>query len=81
MKKYQVMYNGYWNDEWYGESDSLTGAKRIATNHARSRYGYEIPYIYLADDVVLDGKKHRIKRDAIPIATKWNGHWFVKQEV
>lgn len=32
MKKYQVI-GGQYESKWYGESDSLRGAKCIATRH------------------------------------------------
>lgn len=53
MKKYQII-GGQYEQYWYGESDSLRGAKCIAT---RSReywdnwQGWHTPRIYKAEDV------------------------------
>ena len=53
MKKYQVI-GGQYESVWYGESDSLRGAKCIATRHAEywdNWQGWHKPRIYLAEDV------------------------------
>lgn len=53
MKKYQVI-GGQYEQYWYGESDSLRGAKSIATKHMEfwdNHAGWHKPGIYLAEDV------------------------------
>lgn len=53
MKKYQVI-GGQYESVWYGESDSLRGAKRIATSHAEywdNWQGWHKPRIYRAEDI------------------------------
>lgn len=85
MKKYQVI-GGQYEQQWYGESDTICGAKRIATNHMEfwdNRQGWRKPDIYTADHVKViksegrittpDGKKIRIATGQ-PICT-WN-HWM-----
>lgn len=52
MKKYQVI-GGQYEPCWYGESDSLRGAKIIASKNTEywdNWQGWHIPKIYLADD-------------------------------
>ena len=53
MKKYQVI-GGQYESRWYGESDSLRGAKIIATRNEEywdNWQGWHKPSIYLAEDV------------------------------
>lgn len=53
MKKYQVI--GGYRATWYGESESLTGAKIIASRDAEywdNYIGWVKPHIYLASDCV-----------------------------
>lgn len=52
MKKYQVI-GGQYEQYWYGESDSLHGARVIAGKHKEywdNWQGWHKPGIYLADD-------------------------------
>ena len=53
MKKYQII-GGQYESHWYGESDSLRGAKCIATRSKEywdNWQGWHTPNIYDADDV------------------------------
>lgn len=53
MKKYQVI-GGQYETCWYGESDTLRGAKIIATRHEEywdNWQGFHKPSIFLAEDV------------------------------
>ena len=53
MKSYQVI-GGQYEFYWYGESDTLRGAKSIATRHEEywdNHQGWHTPRIYKADDV------------------------------
>lgn len=82
MKKFQVI-GGQYERHWYGESDSLHGAKIIAAKHDEywdNWAGWHRPNIYCADDVIItiakgmityrDGEKIIVPRcDAQPIAT------------
>lgn len=81
MKKYQVI-GGQYESHWYGESDTLRGAKCIATRNEEywdNWQGWHKPRIYEAKDVVEiesrgritshDGAIIRVPRDmAEPIA-------------
>lgn len=52
MKKYQVI-GGQYEQCWYGESDTLRGAKCIATRHMEywdNWAGWHKPHIYRAED-------------------------------
>lgn len=52
MKNYQVI-GGQYEQHWYGESDSLRGAKIIATRHEEywdNWQGWHKPGIYRAED-------------------------------
>lgn len=54
MKKYQVI-GGQYESKWYGESDTLRGAKCIATRNQEywdNWQGWHKPAIYASDDVV-----------------------------
>lgn len=62
MKKYQVI-GGQYESKWYGESDSLRGAKIIATKHQEywdNWQGWHKPCIYAAEDVTEIESKGRI---------------------
>jgi hypothetical protein len=90
MKKYQVI-GGQYESCWYGESDSLHGAKIIATKNMEywdNWQGWNTPKIYNANDcyetesnglvTMPDGCKIILKKyDAIPIAAKnkYSGKW------
>lgn len=53
MKKYQVI-GGQYESCYYGESDSLHGAKVIAGKHKEywdNWQGWHTPHIYLSSDV------------------------------
>ncbi len=53
MKKYQVI-GGQYESHWYGESDSLHGAKVIAGKNKEywdNWQGWHTPKIYAAEDV------------------------------
>ena len=83
MKAYQVI-GGQYESHWYGESDSLRGAKTIASKHTEywdNWQGWHKPLIYAACDVAEVISKGRItthdgavirvaKDDAQPVA-----HW------
>lgn len=80
MKKYQVI-GGQYESHYYGESDSLRGAKIIAGKHKEywdNWQGWHTPGIYLADDVLEVESRGRIttpdgviirvpKREAEPV--------------
>lgn len=61
MKKYQVI-GGQYESHWYGESDTLRGAKMIATKHMEywdNWQGWHKPSIFLAEDtedIVSNGR-------------------------
>lgn len=62
MKKYQVI-GGQYESCWYGESDSLHGAKTIAGRNKEywdNWQGWHTPMIYLAEDVKEIESKGRI---------------------
>lgn len=62
MKKYQVI-GGQYESAWYGESDSLHGAKLIAAKHDEywdNWQGWHRPSIYLAENVEEIESKDRI---------------------
>lgn len=62
MKKYQII-GGQYESHWYGESDSLRGARCIATRHKEywdNWQGWHKPLIYAAEDVVEIVSKGRI---------------------
>lgn len=89
MKKYQVI-GGQYESAWYGESDSLHGAKCIAAKHDEywdNWQGWRRPSIYLAGDVKEIESKSRITTPdgviiRVPIAEPtykydYNGNkWF-----
>lgn len=70
MKKYQII-GGQYESHWYGESDSLRGARCIATRHNEywdNWQGWHKPLIYAAEDVIEIESKGRITtRDGITI--------------
>ena len=90
MKKYQVI-GGQYESIWYGESDSLLGAKRIATKHEEywdNWQGWHTPKIYLAEDTKRIESSGRITtRDGemitVPIgepyAVKDHGRWVERR--
>lgn len=83
MKKYQVI-GGQYESRWYGESDSLRGARRIANAHEEywdNWQGFHTPDIYAAADVeevesngritTYDGQIIRVPRyGAIPVGAE-----------
>ena len=90
MKKYQVI-GGQYESFWYGESDSLLGAKRIATKHEEywdNWQGWHTPKIYLAEDTKRIESSGRIttwdgQMITVPIgepyAVKDHGRWVERQ--
>lgn len=80
MKKYQII-GGQYESHWYGESDTLRGARWIATHNQEywdNWQGWHKPKIYHAVDVneieskgritSYDGQTIRIPADgAVPI--------------
>lgn len=80
MKQYQII-GGQYESKWYGESDSLRGAKCIATRNEEywdNWQGWHCPKIFRAEDVeeivakglitVPDGATIRIpKIGAMPV--------------
>ena len=79
MKKYQVIgaFDGWY---WFGESDNLTTAKRIATNNGVCEakcLGVRKPEIYCADDVT-DGPCGRVPAPYAKPVARWmsyTGEW------
>ena len=62
MKKYQVI-GGQYESCWYGESNSIRGAKMIAERHKEywdNWQGWHKPDIYLAKDVIDTESRGRI---------------------
>ena len=62
MKSFQVI-GGQYEYVWYGESDSVRGAKIIATKHEEywdNWQGWHKPGIYLSEDVAEIESKGRI---------------------
>lgn len=88
MKKYQVI-GGQYESYWYGESDTLHGAKIIATKNAEywdNWQGWHTPSIYKAEDVkevesrgritTRDGAIIRVPKEyVVPVAYKRDGKW------
>lgn len=76
MKKYQVI-GGQYESHWYGESDSLRGARCIATRNKEywdNWQGWHKPEIYAAEDVVEIESKGRITtRDGVMIRVPKDG--------
>lgn len=79
MKKYQVIgaFDGW---KWFGESDNLTSAKRIATRRevcVGYCVGVSKPDIYLAEDVI-DGPVGRVPIPGRRPVWRWmqyTGEW------
>lgn len=73
MKKYQVI-GGQYKSMWYGESDSLRGARIIAGKNKEywdNWQGWHTPLIYDAEDVVETESMERFpKFGAVDIDTK-----------
>lgn len=62
MKKYQVI-GGQYELYWHGESDTLRGARCIATRHQEywdNWQGWHKPSIYRAEDVIEIESKGRV---------------------
>ena len=62
MKDYQII-GGQYESYWYGESDSLHGAKCIASRHEEywdNWQGWHKPAIYAAEDVAEIESRGRI---------------------
>lgn len=70
MKKYQVI-GGQYESKWYGESDSLHGAKIIAGKNKEywdNWQGWHTPNIYRAEDVLeLESKGRTTSHDGVII--------------
>lgn len=70
IKKYQVI-GGQYESHWHGESDTLRGARCIATRHMEywdNWQGWHKPRIYAAEDVREVISKGRITtRDGLTI--------------
>ena len=90
MKKYQVI-GGQYESVWYGESDTLLGAKQIATKHTEywdNWQGWHTPDIYLAEDTQVitshgrvttpDGWEIIVPKDE-PICVKAGGKWEIRR--
>lgn len=83
MKRYQVI-GGQYESYWYGESDSLHGAKCIATKHEEywdNWQGFHKPKIYLSENVIEIESKGRITtRDGvkirIPVDRELYAHYY-----
>lgn len=83
MKKYQVI-GGQYEQSWKGESDTLLGAKRIASRNEEywdNWQGWHTPAIYAAEDcsvikcrgwiTMYDGSETIVSNDfAEPVAWK-----------
>lgn len=80
MKEYQVI-GGQYESCWYGESDSVRGAKIIASKHEEywdNWQGWHKPRIYKADDVMEVESKGRVSvRDGVVIRVPKAGAWSV----
>ena len=88
MKKYQII-GGQYESHWYGETDSLQGAKQIATRNAEhwdNWQGWHTPAIYLSENTEViesqgrvtthDGEKIIVPTGE-PYAVKVNGKWII----
>ena len=78
MKKY-VVIGGQYFCCYYGEADTLTGAKRIAGKNAEywdNWQGWHVPRIYRAEDVKDAGRQEKVvKFGAQPVAVAYvNGN-------
>lgn len=93
MKKYQVI-GGQYEPYWYGESDNLTAAKRIATAHEEywdNWQGWHKPCIYAAEDCTIvkshgmithvDGSMICVPSHANPVAYWEDGKWWDGREL
>ena len=93
MKEYQV-FGGQYEQYWYGESDSLRGAKQIASQNREYWDNWQLwhtPDIYSKDDVCeieshgnvthRDGEIIRVHNpQAYPVAYCVSGKWIEKRE-
>ena len=74
MKKYQVI-GGQYESCWYGESDSIRGAKIIAGRNKEywdNWQGWHTPAIYDASDINEAGNP---VEGSIPVAVFSDGKW------
>lgn len=65
MKAYQII-GGQYESHWYGESDTLRGARCIATRNKEywdNWQGWRKPKIYKAEDVAEIESRGRITSD------------------
>ena len=82
MKKYCVI-GGQYDPYCYGFSDSLTGAKQMATKnveHWDNWQGWHYPCVYRSEDVepyhAYDAQHYRPKDCAKPVARRvYGGNW------
>lgn len=79
MKKYQII-GGQYEYIWIGESDSLHGAKMIATKNREmwdNWQGWHTPEIYRAEDVkeISGIRMPKEGRYTKPFAYFHNGKW------
>ena len=86
MKKYQII-GGQYKDYWHGESDSLHGAKIIASRCAEywdNWQGWHTPVIYTADpvqDTPHDDYSQRARIDGARPFAYHDGHrWRAYRE-
>lgn len=77
MKKYQVI-GGQYVQVWYGESESIIGAKRIATKNIEywdNWQGWNTPKIYIVDDCYEREGKIYHRFECKPLYLKHNNKW------
>lgn len=82
MKKY-IIIGGQYFACYYGEANTLTGAKRIAGKNAEywdNWQGWHLPKIYRQEDVIDNGHWEKIvKCGARPVAVGYikggRNHW------
>lgn len=74
MKRFQVI--GRWGD-CYGESDTLRGAKQIATKVAKTTEAYMYsptkPYIYLLPDCIVTWSGEVTNKPNAQPCSVWDG--------
>ena len=78
MKKY-VVVGGQYNFRYYGESDSMIGAKRIATRNEEywdNWQGWHVPSVYLSEDFRFDENGQLVpvepERVVFPVAYRFH---------